>query len=253
MVINGNRNYTRNNRGISTEQLLSNAYTTITPKEDGTKRADELGLHCTSTYMAGRSPRFNFDVTHVKLLERTVGMIWIKVSDTALNASKFEDKNMVEHVRNYGGLVGSAGLNMDGQGTLQSDIPCIVIPDHKDHPVQKNAVNESFAALIGTLKGVEAAEVNAASVNIYESTKLVNGLPAFRFAIIEASGLFGTCNGTAFNWSVRMHPVPKAEPTAKPATKSNRTSKSPRVKTPQAPADDQTGDSAEVDALVFAG
>ena len=181
-----------------------------------------------------------------------MGNIWIQVTHTALNDSEFKDTEGETQVRYYGGLVGSAGLNMSGQGTLQSDIPCIVVPDHKSNPMQKNDVNDSFAALVGALEGVEAAEVNAAAVNIYESSKLVKGLPAFRFAIIEASGLFGNCLGTDFNWSVRQHPAP-AKPAAKPAPKSNRTPKSPRVKTPQTPADDQTGDSADMEALAHAG
>ena len=245
MATTSNGTYNWNNRGISPEQLLMNAFTTI-----GEVYAEELGLHCTNTYREGK-----FNATHLKLLERTVGNIWIQVSHTRLNPSQFKDDK--GQVRYYGGLVGSAGLNMDGQGTLQSDIPCIVIPDRKSNPMQRKLVNEDFAANLGTIEDVKAAEVNAASVNVYEGTKLVKGLPAFRFAIIEASGLFGTCNGEPFNWSVRENPVPKAEPTAKPAakhaTKSNRTSKTPRVETPQTPADDQTGDSAEVDAMAFAG
>ena len=249
MATNGNGTYNWNNRGISPDRLLSNAYQTI-----GKDKAEELGLHCLSTYMANGYEQFNFDMKHLKLLERTVGNIWIKVSHTPTNPSSY--KNGEGESRLYGALVGSAGLNMSGQGTLQSDIPCIVVPDHKDNTVQKNASSDGFAAMVGNLEGVTAAEVNAAAVNIYESTKLVNGLPAFRFAIIEASGVFGECLGVDFRFSIRDYPVPeKATPKTAPKTspKSNRTPKSPRVKTPQTPADDQTGDSAEVDALAFAG
>ena len=236
------------NKGISPEQLLSHAYQTI-----GEDKAEELGLHCTSTKRVGRNELLTFNMRHGKLLERTVGNIMIKVSQVAVNTSKFENTEGETQVRNYGGLIGTAGVNMDGQGTLQSSFPCIVIPDRKSNYMQRNAVNASFASLMGKLEGLGAAEVNAASVNIYESTTLVNGLPTFRIAVIEASGFFGEFNDTGFYWSVMQHPVPKAEPAAKPAPKSNRTPRRPRVKTPQTPADDQTGDSAEMEALAHAG
>lgn len=241
---NGTYNW---NTGISPDRLLSSAFKTIRKREGV---LEELGLQGTRPYMSRNYENFNFDVTHIKLLERTVGNIWIKVSHAITNASDYKDTE--GQGRLYGALVGSAGLNMNGQGTLQSDIPCIVVPDRKSNPVQRNLVNDDFANTVDSLEGVETAEVNAAAVNIYESTKLVKGLPAHRFAIIEASGVFGKCLGVDFRFSVMDNPVPdKAAPKTTP--KSNRTPKSPRVKTPQTPADDQTGDSAEVDAMAFAG
>ena len=247
MATNGNGNYNWN-RGISPEQLLSNAYQTI-----GKDLAEELGLHCTGSKREGRNEVLTFDMRHDKHLERTVGNIMVKVFHPALNSSKFEDVEGNAQVRHYGGLTGSAGVNMDGQGTLQSMFPCIVIPDRKSNYMQRNAVNGSFASLIGKLEGVEAAEVNPASINIYESTTLVNGLPTFRIAVIEASGLFGECNDTGFYWSVMQYPlsdfVSKKE---EDAPKTSRTRR-PRAKTPQTPADDQHGDSADVDALAYAG
>ena len=243
---NGNYNW---NTGISPEQLLSNAYQTI-----GEDKAEELGLHCTGTKRVGRNEVLTFDMRHDKNLERTVGNIMVKVFHATVNTSEFKDTEGETQVRHYGGLTGTAGVNMDGQGTLQSSFPCIVIPDRKSNYMQRNAVNASFASLIGKLEDVEAAEVNPASINIYESTTLLNGLPTFRIAVIEASGLFGECNDTGFYWSVMQHPAPKAEPAAKPAPKSNRTPRRPRVKTPQTtPADDQTGDSADMEALAHAG
>ena len=248
MTTNGNGNYNWN-RGISPDRLLSNAYQTI-----GEDLAEELGLHCTSSYFTRGYENFNFDMKHLKLLERTVGNIWIQVSHARTNPSPY--KNKEGQSRLYGALLGSAGLNMSGQGTLQSDIPCIVVPDHKDNTVQKNDSSDGFAAMVGNLEGVTAAEVNAAAVNIYESTKLVKGLPAFRFAIIEASGVFGECLGVDFRFSIRDYPAPEKDtPKTAPKNtpKSNRTSKSPRVKTPQTPADDQTGDSADMEAMAHAG
>ena len=248
MVTNGNRNYTWNT-GISPEQLLSNAYQTI-----GKDKAEELGLHCTSTKRVGRNEVLNFDMRHYKHLERTVGNIMVKVSQVAVNTSKFEDTEGETQVRHYGGLIGTAGVNMEGQGTLQSSFPCIVIPDRKSNNLQRNAVNSSFAMLMEKLEGFEATEVNPASINIYESTTLVNGLPTFRIAVIEASGLFGEYNDTGFYWSVMQYPRSAfASKDEKAAPKTNRTPRRPRVKTPQAPADDQSGDSAEVDALALAG
>ena len=242
---NGNYNW---NTGISPLQLLSNAYQTI-----GKEKAEELGLHCTGTQRAGRNEVLTFDMRHDKNLERTVGNIMVKVSHAAVNTSEFKDTEGETQVRHYGGLIGTAGVNMDGQGTLQSSFPCIVIPDRKSNYMQRNAVNASFASLIGKLEGVEATEVNPASVNIYESTTLVNGLPTFRIAVIEASGLFGECNDTGFYWSVMQYPlsdfVSKKE---EDAPKTSRTRR-PRVKTPQTPADDQTGDSADMEALAHAG
>ena len=248
MATNGNGNYNWN-RGISPEQLLSNAYQTI-----GKDKADELGLHCTGTQRAGRNEVLTFDMRHDKSLERTVGNIMVKVFHAAVNTSEFKDTEGETQVRHYGGLIGTAGVNMDGQGTTKNSFPCIVIPDRKSNYMQRAAVNASFASLIGKLEGVEAAEVNLASINIYESTSLVNGLPTFRLAVIEASGLFGECDDLGFYWSVMQHPLsdfpPKDE---KPAPKTSRTPRPSRVKTPQTPADDQSGDSADVDAMAYAG
>ena len=85
MTTNGNGNYTWN-RGISPEQLLSNAYQTI-----GKDLAEELGLHCTGSKREGRNEVLTFDMRHDKHLERTVGNIMVKVFHPALNSSKFED------------------------------------------------------------------------------------------------------------------------------------------------------------------
>ena len=230
------------NNGISPEQLLSNAYKTI-----GKEMAGELGLHCTSSRLVrGRYEVFTFDMDHVKLLERRPGNILLKVSHVAVNSSKFDDAEGVSQARHYGGLTGTAGVSMRGWGSLQDQFPCIVIPDHKSNQVQRNAVNASFAELMGKLKGVETAEVNPASINVFESFPCVNGIPAFRIAVIEASGLFGECKNRGFNWSVMQHPVEEqpASSTSKPA----RTSRTPRRKTPETtPADDQPGESAEVE------
>jgi hypothetical protein len=229
------------NNGISPEQLLSNAYKTI-----GKEMAGELGLHCTSSRLVrGRYEVFTFDMDHSKLLERRPGNILIKVSHVAVNSSKFDDAEGVSQARHYGGLTGTAGVNMRGWGSLQDQFPCIVIPDHKSNQVQRNAVNTSFAELMGKLKGVETAEVNPASINVFESFPCVNGIPAFRIAVIEASGLFGECKNRGFNWSVMQHPLEKPAPDT---SKTTRTSRTPRRKTPETtPADDQLGDSAEVE------
>ena len=229
------------NNGISPEQLLSNAYKTI-----GKEMAEELGLHCTSSRLVrGRYEVFTFDMDHLKLLERRPGNIAINVSHVALNSSKFDDAEGVSQARHYGGLTGTAGVNMRGWGSLRDQFPCIVIPDHKYNPMQRHAVNASFAELMGKLKGVEAAEVNPAAINVFESFPCVNGIPEFRIVVIEASGLFGECKNRPFNWSVMQHPVEKpASSTTKPA----QTSRTTRRKTPETtPADDQLGDSAEVE------
>ena len=101
-------------------QLLDSAYTTI-----GTEKAEEMGL------VKNGYQRFNYQ--HIKALEGIVGNVVVLDINAHLNLSESEDG-----VRNYGGLTGSAGMNLNGQPTLRSTIPAIVIPDRKNNTQQGN-------------------------------------------------------------------------------------------------------------------
>ena len=240
-------NYSRN---FTPEQLLANAYLTI-----GKERAESLGLHLTN----GQGRNMNFDLRHWKRLEPTVGNIMVAVNDLATNSSKFDVEGET-HMRHYGGLIGAAGVNMDGQGTLRSTIPCIVIAARKQqNPKQRVAVYESFASLVGgKLKGVTHVEVNPASVEIFESKVLENGVPVCRIAVIQANGLFGEAKSKPFYWSVMQYPQsnfedPKEE-SEESTPRTRRTSRSrSRAATPTTtPADDQPGESADMEAMATA-
>ena len=89
-----------------------------TPYQTIQKRRGCIGRTRTALHSARTSHRgyenFNFDMKHLKLLERTVGNIWIQVSHARTNPSPY--KNKEGQSRLYGALLGSAGLNMSGQG-----------------------------------------------------------------------------------------------------------------------------------------
>ena len=103
------RRYTRFNPA----QLLDSAYTTI-----GKEQAEKIGLV--------KSGYRSFSFQHAKELEGVKGNVVVMDLDMHLNFSENQGE-----IRNYGGLTGSAGINLNGQPTLQSTIPAIVIPDRK--------------------------------------------------------------------------------------------------------------------------
>ena len=234
--------YTRNRnfRSLTPEQLLQNAYLTI-----GKEKAEELGFMRTG----GTDRNMFFNLDHLKTVEWKTGNVLIKVYKTAVNSSQFEVEGVTQ-MRHYGGILGVAHVNSRGHGTLSSMIPCIVIADRKSDSQQKLAVNESFADLVGKLKGVEAAEINPASIHLYGSADFDNGTCRV-IAVIEASGLFGKCKGRSFHWSVMEHPAesseaPEGNTEETPRSRRTNRSRSKSVETPSTPADDQPGANADM-------
>ena len=140
-------------------QLLDSAYTTI-----GKEQAEKIGLV--------KYGYRDFSFQHAKELEGVKGNVVIMDLGMHLNFSESEDG-----IRNYGGLTGSAGINLNAQPTLQSTIPAIVIPDRKRNNRQNAAVRESFAALCKANEStVGKVEVNPASVHLFQEASMKNGV-----------------------------------------------------------------------------
>ena len=179
----------RHNRTRTPEMTLDSAYTTI-----GKEKAEEMGLvkHGFRT----------FSFQHVKTLEEIVGNVVVMDLDLHMNFSTSDDG-----IRNYGGLTGSAGINLKGQPTLQSTIPAIVIPDRKQNNRQNAAVRESFAALCKTNESkMGKVEVNPADVYLFQESSMKNGVGR-SLVVIEAAGIFGEdTEGKAVYWSIMQYP-----------------------------------------------
>ena len=202
----------RYNRTRTPEMTLDSAYTTI-----GKEKAEEMGLvkHGFRT----------FSFQHVKTLEGIVGNVVVMDLDLHMNFSTSDDG-----IRNYGGLTGSAGINLKGQPTLQSTIPAIVIPDRKQNNRQNAAVRESFAALCNANESkMGKVEVNPADVYLFQESSMKNGVGR-SLVVIEAAGIFGEdTEGKAVYWSIMQYPpadfpAPKVEKeTPKSKKPTNRT------------------------------
>ena len=192
---NGNYNRTWSNP----DQMLSNVLACI-------GEGNNLGL--TST--RGRDGKETFNFQFEGNLPNTVGNIKVEPHQAvATKGRDFEDKDGKTNARHYGAITGVAGVNMQGQGTLQNMLPAVVVPDRKSDARQRAAVNDSFAALMGKIKETPIMEVNPARVHVFDSKELNEyGAPQRRFLIIEASGVFGEAKGNKpFYWSLLQHPL----------------------------------------------
>ena len=207
-------------------QLLDSAYTTI-----GEHAAGEMGL-AKSGYQ-----RFNFQ--HVKTLEASPGNVVLKDVCAYTNSSTASD----EVTRYYGGLTGSAGINLNGQPTLRNTIPAVVIPDRKRNALQRAAVRDSFASLCKGGKNIEEMEVNPAAVHLYQS---MDGGETKSILVIEASGTFGVDKkGKPFYWSILQHPLSSFQEEEQEETPAPRTRRTRRSRSATSP--EPTGNSAEAE------
>ena len=197
-------------------QLLNSAYTTI-----GAQKAEALGIVRTN------SGSFNFQ--HIKKLEAVQGNIVISNLECHVNFSQNADE-----VRFYGAITGLAGLNLNGQPTLRSTIPAIVMPPRKRNAQQRVAVRETFARELESCKGAMdtgTVEINPEGVHVYQKTSMQDG-SSQTIVVIEAAGMFGLDNqGTPVYWSILQHPLSNflPKPVEEVKTESKRTkSRSPR-------------------------
>ena len=187
-------------------QFLESAWATM-----GEEAAKELGL------IRNGYQRFNY--SHSKTLEGVVGNIVVTDLGVHLNSSEAEDGI----VRNYGGLTGKGGINLNGQTTLRSNIPAIVLADRKSNTAQRTDVRESFARLCKNHgKMMDRVEVNPASVQLFQETSMQDGVSR-ALVVIEAAGIFGEdSDGNAFYWSIMQYPLDNYRPqeeTPKPKAK----------------------------------
>ena len=181
---------------------------------------------------------------HVKTLPATMGNILTEFGQWNTNVSTFKDNDGVEQQYHYGGYCGFANVNLDGQGTLSSRIPCVVIHARKRNAQQRGDVRESFAQLGKKLKGAEKLEINVGRIDLYESrTTDENGLPSNRLVVLQANGLFGSVAGKDVYWSVMQHPSVREESSeeeeAPKTTKRNRRPRNQASST--TPPDDMPG------------
>ena len=221
------RSYTRpNRRQETTNEKLARVFKTI-----GEDMAKKMGLEATIT-MVNNRPSYAFNATHVRTLPKMPGLLWIDAATGYSNKSSGTDANGENPwERYYGAISGVAHVDIDGgYGTMQASIPAFVIADRKDNEGQRNALNAGFGSLCakhGKLLG-NGLEVNPASVNLYESKQRnPEGIPAFRFVVIEGAGFFGKdTKGHSYSCSLREFPVVKPvavegeEEAEKPAPRS---------------------------------
>jgi hypothetical protein len=190
---------------------LHRGYMTI-----GENVAEKLGLKATGTTMRGRRSITQFNVNFVKALPRTPGLLWIDDTFGYVNGSKGEDDKGNAWERLYGAVTGIAHVNIEGgYGTMSSSIPALITSDYKGNADQRNALSAEFSALCRKHGKLMAGglEVNPTSVSLFESKEhSADGIPSFRFVLIEAAGIFGENDkGQAYYASVRKHPVVKTE------------------------------------------
>ena len=210
----------RYNRTRRTPQtLLENAYKSL-----GEEKAEKMGL------VKYGSRGFNFQ--YMKTMEVSKGNVVVMNIDVCTNPS-------FNGSRHYGGLTGNAGINLQGQLTLQSTIPAIVIADFKDDPAQNAAVQEAFGSFcLRKEKMVEKLEVNQANVYLFQVASTENGVGK-SLMLIEAAGTCGRdIEGNEFYWSILENPkaIPEAPKVAKEeAPKAPKASKSKKAtnRTPQ--------------------
>ena len=196
-------------------QLLENAYSSL-----GKETAEKMGL------IKYGSHAFNFQ--YMKTMVVSKGNVIVMDLDVHTNTS-------TDELRHYGGLTGNAGINLQGQLTLQSTIPAIVIADFKDDNAHNAVVQEAFGLFCIDKKGmVGKCEVNPAEVYLFQVASTENGVGK-SLMLIEASGTFGDdTEGNAFYWSIIQHP--KASPEASKVAKETEkapTSKKPTNRTTQ--------------------
>ena len=211
--------YNRYNRN----SVLNSAYTTI-----GEKAAESLGI------MKNQDSSFNFQ--HIKDLEDVTGNIVVMDLVASTNSSENDSGTW-----NYGAFLGKAGLNLMGRPTLQSTIPCIVVPDRKRNTDQRTAVRESFATLAKLHgKGMVRMEVNPASVHLFQETSTKDGSTK-SLVVIEAAGIFGAdTKGKAFFWSILQYPLEDFQPaTEEEAPRSNRGRSRSSKPAPTGPSEEQ--------------
>ena len=196
-------------------QLLENAYSSL-----GKETAEKMGL------IKYGSHAFNFQ--YMKTMVVSKGNVIVMDLDVHTNTS-------TDELRHYGGLTGNAGINLQGQLTLQSTIPAIVIADFKDDNAHNAVVQEAFGLFCIDKKGmVGKCEVNPAEVYLFQVASTENGVGK-SIVLIEASGTFGDdTDGNPFYWSIIQHP--KASPEASKVAKETEkapTSKKPTNRTTQ--------------------
>ena len=214
-------------------RLLENAYSTL-----GEEKAGKMGL------IRHGFQAFNFQ--YMKTMEVSKGNVIVMDLDVCTNPS-------TNGLRHYGGLTGNAGINLQGQLTLQSTIPAIVIADFKDDYAQNADVQEGFGSFCSGREGmVEKLEVNQASVYLFQVASTENGVGK-SIVLIEAAGTFGRdTEGNAVYWSIMDYPKASpeaskvAEETAKP-TKSKSTGRPPRNRSAQTSSSEEHELSAETE------
>ena len=196
-------------------QLLENAYSSL-----GKETAEKMGL------IKYGSHTFNFQ--YMKTMEVSKGNVIVMDLDVRTNTS-------TDGLRHFGGLTGNAGINLQGQLTLQSTIPAIVIADFKDDNAHNAVVQEAFGLFCIDKEGMLGkCEVNQAEVYLFQVASTENGVGR-SIVLIEAAGTFGNdTDGNPFYWSIIQHPKasPEASKVAKETAKAPK-SKKPSNRTPQ--------------------
>ena len=197
-------------------QLLENAYSSL-----GKETAEKMGL------IKYGSRGFNFQ--YMKTMVVSKGNVIVMDLDVHTNTS-------TDGLRHFGGFTGNAGINLQGQLTLQSTIPAIVIADFKDDKAHNAVVQEAFGSFCIDKKGlVGKCEVNPADVYLFQVASTENGVGK-SMMLIEASGTFGDdTEGNAFYWSIIQHPKasPEAPKVAEETKKAPTSKKTTTNRTPQ--------------------
>ena len=169
----------------------------------------------------------------------------IKVSD--INSfTNFSD--IADQIRNYGAMTAVAQMNGNGQGTTNSSVRVIVLPDRKQDTKQRTLVRESFAEFCKEYDGkLEELELTVDTAHFYQEPNLADGMVR-TIGILEITGVAGRdSEGSNVFWSILDYPKPaKEEDPEAPASRSYRTRSSEPTADAHAEAEVEKG--AEVNA-----